>query len=224
MKRITRLVSLVSMIACIYMIVAEVLNPGTTILNPVPNMTSMLTGEIVPYKTEYVYNDSMSSKAKPMVLEEGINGLIFNSKQLSSVKNEIVEVGTGTEGEYTGTLTGYGPDCPGCSLVGNVSCLTREGTKHSLINDGVYYTDEKYGSVRIIATDNSLLPCGTIINIENSDMEMFTAIVLDTGYTMRNAWRNGIVWIDLAFSSEEDARNNMVTNKNTKFSVQRWGW
>ena len=224
MKHITRLVSLVSMIACIYMIVAEVLNPGTTILNPVPNMTSMLTGEIVPYKTEYVYNDSMSSKAKPMVLEEGINGLIFNSKQLSSVKNEIVEVGTGTEGEYTGTLTGYGPDCPGCSLVGNVSCLTREGTKHSLINDGVYYTDERYGSVRIIATDNSLLPCGTIINIENSDMEMFTAIVLDTGYTMRNAWRNGIVWIDLAFSSEEDARNNMVTNKNTKFSVQRWGW
>ena len=224
MKRITRLVSLVSMIACIYMIVAEVLNPGTTILNPVPNMTSMLTGEIVPYKTEYVYNDSMSSKAKPMVLEEGINGLIFNSKQLSSVKNEIVEVGTGTEGEYTGTLTGYGPDCPGCSLVGNVSCLTREGTKHSLINDGVYYTDERYGSVRIIATDNSLLPCGTIINIENSDMEMFTAIVLDTGYTMRNAWRNGVVWIDLAFSSEEDARNNMATNKNTKFSVQRWGW
>ena len=224
MKHITRLVSLVSVIACIYMSVAEVLNPGTTIHNPVPNMTSMLTGEVVPYKTEYVYNESMSSKAKPIVLEEGINGLSFNSKQLSSVKNEIVEVGTGMEGEYTGTLTGYGPDCPGCSLIGNVSCLTREGTKHSLINDGVYYTDEKYGSVRIIATDNSLLPCGTIINIENSDMEMFTAIVLDTGYTMRNAWRNGVVWIDLAFSSEEDARNNMATNKNTKFSVQRWGW
>ena len=41
--------------------------------------------------------------------------------------SEIIEIGTGPLNQYIGTLTGYGPDCPGCSAVGNVACRTREG-------------------------------------------------------------------------------------------------
>lgn len=224
MKHITRLVFVVSMVMCGYIITNSILNEGTVIENPTPNMTAKMVASIVPYETVYVYNESRPRTAEQLVLEEGINGINLTDKSLSNVKNEVVEVGTGADGEFLGTLTGYGPDCPGCSSIGNVSCLTREGTVHSLTIDGIYYTDITYGSVRIIATDNSLLPCGTIINISNDNMAEFTAIVLDTGYTMRNAWRNGIVWIDLAFASEEDSSIQMETNKNTKFSVQRWGW
>ena len=229
MKHITRLIFCLSFILIIYMISKGVIRRGVTLYNPAQNMTATITNEIVPYQTDYVYNDSRPSTADPVVLEEGINGLSLtydglNYTRLSEVKNEVVEVGTGKEGEFVGTLTGYGPDCPGCSVVGNVSCLTREGSRHSLINDGITYNDKTYGEVRIIAAENKVFPCGTIINIENSSMEKFTAIVLDTGYTMRKAWSEGIVWVDLAFASESDAGKEMSTNKNTKFSVQRWGW
>ena len=163
------------------------------------------------------------------MVEEGVNGLSFtydglNYKKISEVKNEVVLKGAGSEGEYFGTLTGYGPDCPGCSSVGNVSCITREGKKHSLINDGIYYTDEKFGELRILAADNSLFPCGTIIKVDNGIMDEFYGLVLDTGYTMRKASKSGTIWLDLAFKSEEETKNAGVTSKNTKFSVQRWGW
>lgn len=229
MKHITKLFFVFSIVLCAYIIVMSVVDRGITIHNNIANMTATITNEVVPYSTDYVYNESRPSTSEPLVLEKGINGLSLtydglNYKTLSTVKNEVIEIGTGKAGEYTGTLTGYGPDCPGCSLVGNVSCLTHEGTKHSLINDGVYYNDYEYGISRIIAADNSAFPCGTIINIENSNMEKFTAIVLDTGYTMRNAWRNGVVWIDVAFPTEKEAGFGLPTNTNTNFSVQRWGW
>ena len=218
-------------IFCIFIIIGIIsftlFTKGTTITNPTSSMTATVLNEVIPYGTDYVYDEKMPSTADPIVLEEGINGLSFtydglNYKEISKTKNEVVLKGTGKEGEYTGILTGYGPDCPGCSIVGNVSCMTREGVKHSLINDGIYYTDKDFGKLRILAADNSLFPCGTIIKVNNNIINEFYGIVLDTGYTMRNALKSGIVWLDLAFSSESETAN--VTNKNTKFSVQRWGW
>ena len=42
---------------------------------------------------------------------------------------------------------------------------------------------------------------------------------------MRGAWRNdGVVWMDLAFSSQKEARTGGATSSNTTFNVQRWGW
>ena len=192
-------------------------------------MNATVTNIVIPYSTEYSYNSSKPSNAEPVVLQEGINGLSLsygdsNSIILNEAQNEVIEVGTGRVGEYTGRLTGYGADCAGCSSVGNVSCLTREGLKHSLINDGMFYNDYMYGNVRILSAATSAFPCGTIINVENDNIGKLTAVVLDTGGSMRNAWANGNVWIDLAFVTQEEARNSMTTNDNTKFSVQRWGW
>lgn len=220
---------ILSAILIIFIISLTILNTGTTIYNKTSEMTATIVNEIDPYGTDYVYIDNIPSTADPVVLTEGVNGLDYTYDGLSYIhlsdkKNEVVQVGSGKEGEFTGKLTGYGPDCPGCSKVGNVACLTKEGTRHSLVNDGLYYTDGTYGEVRILAADNSAFPCGTIVKVNNGKLEEFTGIVLDSGYTMRNAWKSGVVWMDMAFSKESDAKVGGATSSNTKFSVQRWGW
>lgn len=210
-------------------IIVTMLTTGVTIDNPTGDMTATMINEIEPYETTYVYNKKKPSTAEPVILKEGVNGLDYtydglNYTHLSDKKNEVVEVGSGAPGEYSGRLTGYGPDCPGCSVVGNVSCLTKEGKRHSLITDGVKYNDSTYGKIRILAADNSAFPCGTIIKVDNGILDEFYGIVLDTGITMRRAWKQGTVWIDLAFASEKEALTAGATSSNTKFSVQRWGW
>lgn len=218
-----------SSIMIVSIITITILNTGTTLYNRTNDMTATMINEVDPYETDYVYIENMPSTAAPVVLEEGINGLDYtydglNYIHLSDKKNQVVQVGTGKAGEYTGRLTGYGPDCPGCSTVGNVSCLTKEGTRHSLIKDGLYYSDSVYGSVRILAADNSAFPCGTIVKVNNGILKEFYGIVLDSGYTMRNAWSQGTVWMDVAYNSEAETIHAGVTSSNTKFSVQRWGW
>jgi len=213
----------------ITIITVTILNTGTTLYNTTQNKTATITNEVKAYGTDYVYVENMSVTADPIVLEEGINGLELtydglNYTHISDVKNEVVQVGSGKEGKYTGKLTGYGPDCPGCSTVGNVACRTLAGTNHSLINDGLYYTDSMYGKVRILAADNTAFPCGTIVKVNNGVLDEFYGIVLDSGSAMRNAWSNGDVWMDLAFSTQAEALTGGATSSNTSFSVQRWGW
>lgn len=204
-------------------------NKGITITNPNINMTATVMNEIIPYTTTYVYDSSKPSDSDKEVISEGVNGLNYTYDgidyvHLSDMVPQVEKVGTGKSGQYTGRLTGYGPDCPGCSKVGNVSCKTKEGTKHSLINDGIIYNDSTYGEVRILAADNTLFPCGTIIKIDNGVIDAFYGVVLDTGYSMRNAWKQGNVWIDLAFSSQNEVKSGKASSHNAKFSVQRWGW
>ena len=219
-----------SILIIVTIITVTILNTGTTLYNPTGNMTATITNEVEAYGTDYVYVENMPSTAEPIVISEGINGLDYtydglNYIHLSDVKNEVVKVGTGKQGNYSGKLTGYGPDCPGCSKVGNVSCRTEAGKNHSLTYDGLYYIDDEYGSVRILAADHSAFPCGTIVTVDNGNLAKFTGIVLDTGSAMRGAWRNeGVVWMDLAFASQAEALTGGATSSNTTFNVQRWGW
>ena len=218
-----------SISATIFIIAFTMSTSGTTINNTLSDKTATIVNEVEPYETEYVYASNIPSTADKVVLVEGVNGLDYtydglNYTHLSDKTNEVVQVGSGKQGIYKGKLTGYGPDCPGCSTVGNVSCLTKKGTRHSLIKDGTTYIDDTYGSVKILAADNSAFPCGTIVKVNNGILNEFYGIVLDTGITMRNAWRNGTVWMDLAFSSEAEALVGNATSSNTTFNVQRWGW
>ena len=75
-----------------------------------------------------------------------------------------------------------------------------------------------------MAADHSIFPCGTVVKVNNGVLNEFNGIVLDTGYAMRNAWTDGVVWMDLAFSSQEEALTGGATSFNTSYSVQRWGW
>lgn len=230
MSKLFKASLVLSICMMITIITLTILNSGVTIHNPVPNMTATILNEVKAYETEYVYNASIPSTADPLTLVEGVNGLDFtydglNYTHLSDKVNEVVQVGTGPQGNFYGKLTGYGPDCPGCSPVGNVSCVTREGTNHSLTYDGLYYTDIAYGNLIILAADHLLFPCGTVVKVNNGILNEFYGIVLDTGIAMRNAWRNeGVVWMDLAFSSQREALTGGATSSNTSFSVQRWGW
>ena len=224
----------ISLLLCITLMITivttTILNSDITIHNPAQDMTATILNEVNAYETEYVYNQNVPSTADPLTLVEGVNGLDYTYDgltytHLSDKINKVVQVGTGVSGEFTGKMTGYGPDCPGCSAVGNVSCLTREGTNHSLTYDGLYYNDIAYGNLIILAADHTIFPCGTVVKVNNGILNEFYGIVLDTGIAMRNAWRNeGIVWMDLAFSSQKEALTGGATSSNTSFSVQRWGW
>jgi len=185
---------------------------------------------VVEHQTIRQYNNSLPNNVTN-VLVEGKDGISFTDESgneivLEEPVDEVLEVGSGSYGVYNGIMTAYGPDCYGCSKVGNVACRTKAGNKHSLINDGVYYNDEAYGQVRIMAAALSVFPCGTIIEVKNSNLGDFMGIVLDTGYDMRRHLSEGIYHFDVAFPSESDEQVPKVTNMsgNVIYNVQRWGW
>ena len=73
---------------------------------------------------------------------------------------------------FTGSLTGYGPDCYGCG--------GKTSTGYDL-RENIYYEDAEYGTIRIVAADK-YFPFYSIIRISNvPGMEPFIAIVLDRG-------------------------------------------
>ena len=49
--------------------------------------------------------------------------------------------------KFTGTITGYGPDCVGCS--GKLGCPPYQDVR----NGNIYYEDKDYGKIRILARD-----------------------------------------------------------------------
>lgn len=198
------------------------------VTNTVINKSLNANNKIIQHTTQINYNAKLPSNLSK-VITPGIDGVVYvdennNQKVLRDMVPEVVEQGTGDQGEYVGKLSAYGPDCAGCSKVGNVACYTREGKKHSLKYDGIYYNDYQYGEVRILSAAREKFPCGTIIQIDNGKIEPYYAVVLDSGASMVNAWKKGTVWIDLAYGSSAAARAGNTSGSHVKFSVQRWGW
>lgn len=187
-----------------------------------------IVNDVTPYTTIVNYNSKLPSNITN-IITKGVVGLSYvdstdNITIVQEMKPEVVEKGSGAYGLYRGTLTGYGPDCVGCSKVGNVACFTKDKKKHSLINDGIYYTDDEYGKVRIVAAAKSF-PCGTIVQITKKGETPFYAVVLDRGGSMNYAWSEGRVWMDLAYEANAMAGSDNLTGRNIiDFSVQRWGW
>lgn len=111
----------------------------------------------------------------------------------------------------TGKMSGYGPDCRGCS-----------GTLASgkYVGDGtIYYQDAKYGSVRILAGDRTY-KFGTIVRVKNSRVGDFIGIVLDRGGSI------GIgktFLFDLLYASEKEALIDEVSY-NVVFEILRYGY
>lgn len=199
-----------------------------TVNNSDASKSSKVVNTIVEYDTILKYSSKLPINNQK-VLIEGQKGLIYQDKSGNTVRtikekvDEVIEVGTGKYGEYNGVLTLYGADCDTCDGVGYVYCPVGNNEYHNLIDDGIYYEDKEYGKVRILAAAIAEFPCGTIIEINNSDMTKEIGIVLDTGSGMKKAYNEGWILIDLA----HDTENNLPvygTNKNTKFSVKRWGW
>lgn len=111
---------------------------------------------------------------------------------------------------FMGTMTGYGPDCVGCS--GKTGCSPRQ----DLTNGNIYFNDNDYGNIRIVATDKAI-PCGSIVRISNYQAEPIMAIALDRG----GAIKGNIM--DLLEKSEEEAKA-VGRRQNIQFDIIRWGW
>lgn len=186
-----------------------------------------IVNDITPYQTIIKYNSKLPSNISN-VLTDGVVGISYTDSNnevtvIQEMQPQVIEKGSGTYGLYTGILTGYGPDCVGCSKSGNVACYTENKKNHSLITDGIYYNDDEYGKVRILSAAKSF-PCGTIIQITKDGVTPFYAVVLDRGNSMNAAWNEGRVWMDLAYESNTLSGSDNLTGKNIQFSVQRWGW
>ena len=126
---------------------------------------------------------------------------------------DIRNYGMKNQLSFTGTLTGYGPDCAGCG--GHVACRPNQDVR----NGNIYYNDNKYGKIRILAADYSI-PCGSIIHIENYkfvDNNEFIGIVLDRGSAIVG------LTMDLLYPSEADTVI-IGRQRNIKFTIERWGW
>lgn len=109
-----------------------------------------------------------------------------------------------------GNLTGYGANCYGCSG------YTAAG--HNL-NQSMYYDDNEFGTVRILAADPSF-PFYSIFRISNvPGMDDFIGIVLDRG---GNVGFNRGTLFDLAFIDEKDPGIIGLT-PNVKFEMLRNG-
>ena len=142
-------------------------------------------------------NESILMDNYVSVVVDDNNNVIIDDIDSDDTSNDI----------YFGNMSGYGPDCYGCS--GYLAYGLYVG------NGEIYYTDLEYGKVRIVAGDRSI-PFGTIIVINNDIL----AIVLDRGGAIGF---NKRFMFDLLYSSEEIANNNGILI-DTSFEVLRYGF
>lgn len=147
---------------------------------------------------EIVLEEKVVRENEPVV-SETIENVISKVEEVVEVQpqNEIV----------TGKMSGYGPDCVGCS--GYLA------NGHYVGNGNIYYDDSEYGQVRIVAGDKKY-KFGTIVRINDSML----AIVLDRGGSIGIGKK---FMFDLLYASEAEANSNGVSY-NTKFEILRNGF
>ena len=110
-----------------------------------------------------------------------------------------------------GSLSGYGPDCRGCT--GFLS------SGRDVRNGNIYYQDSTYGQVRILAGDRSY-PEGTIVRVKNSKLSEFIGIVLDRGGSIGFGKAH---LFDLLYPSQTLAAKDEVSY-NVTFEILRYGY
>lgn len=113
---------------------------------------------------------------------------------------------------YYGPMTAYGPDCVGC--IG----ITSSG--YNVLNGNIYYHDDTYGNIRILAADKSL-PFGTIVRISGLDVfeEDILAIVLDRGSAIGF---NKKSYFDLLYKNEKET--SFFGRRYATFDILRMGY
>jgi len=100
-------------------------------------------------------------------------------------------------------LTHYGADCGACSGI------TASGVD---VRSSIYYNDNQYGNVRIVAMSKSM-PMYSIIKIHNYFGNTITAIVLDRGVG------NGV--IDLL--TESEVKSSQLGIQYVNIEILRYG-
>lgn len=182
----------------------EVINYNNyfTIDNTVKYVDSDIIEEIVQ---EVSVTEDLEQESPNLSKEEiAVQEIVEENTTVEKVE-EVVSV---SENEIlTGKMSGYGPDCVGCS--GYLA-------NGKYVGDGnIYYDDSEYGRVRIVAGDKKY-KFGTIVRINDSML----AIVLDRGGAIGIGKK---FMFDLLYESEVEANKNGVSY-NTKFEILRNGF
>lgn len=158
--------------------------------------------------------ENVNEEIKTEVLEEVIVEVKQEVKKEEKVEKEVpvvkeeVQKDVVSENEVlTGGMSGYGPDCRGCSGYLAYGMYVGDGT--------IYYNDSKYGKVRIVAGDKKY-KFGTIVRINDSML----AIVLDRGGAIGIGKK---FLFDLLYASEAEASKKGIM-KNAKFEILRNGF
>lgn len=131
------------------------------------------------------------------------NEIIIDDELDDELVDDVLEI-------QLGKLSRYGPDCYLCTGYLAYGLYVGSGT--------IYYNDNYYGNVRILAGDKSY-PFGTIVRV-SYDMESFLGIILDRGGSIGF---NGKALFDLLYPNEYLANKDGV-NYNTKFEILRYGF
>lgn len=162
-------------------------------------------GEIVEEETPIVIEE----KNKTIVTQPAISEKSENKKEnvvLSNQSNSL-EI-------LYGTMSGYGPDCYGCTS-------NRVASGYYVGNGNIYYNDSTYGQIRIVSGDKKY-PFGTIVKISSSNVSAgdMIAIVLDRGGDIGIGNK---FTFDLLFATEKEASKYNVS-RNVKFEILRLGY
>lgn len=112
---------------------------------------------------------------------------------------------------FVGNMSGYGPDCYGCTS-------NRTASGYYVGEGNIYYSDPTYGTVRIVSGDRSY-PFGTIVRITGLDQPIL-AIILDNGGGVGFGKR---VQFDLLYATESDALP-LGIQYNLTFEILRYGY
>ena len=194
--------------------------------------------QLIPIETDIVYKRNMPTGVEKIVANGEVGVIAYNYEReeevvISEMVKQVNYVGIGPKGNFQGSLTGYGPDCRGCNGRGYVGCRDKHGVYHNLISDGMFYNDDEYGEIRIVAGPSGAVydggpsfSCGTIVHIKSKKVDL-VAIVLDRGSAMQSKLNNGKILLDLAFESEAEqlAEIRNITERGTvEFNVKRWGF
>lgn len=167
---------------------------------------------------------------KEEIKEEIVEEEIVQEEIIQKVVEDKYFMNNQIINSYTGTLTGYGPDCYGCGNWVTNKVSTASGYHIANIVDGniepaftITYNDSEYGEVRILAGD-STLPYKTIVRIIVPNEEPIIGIVLDRGSTVgfeNCRSKNGcLTTFDLLYETESSARGKI---NNVVFDILRIG-
>ena len=192
---------------------------GTQLLVGGLFLVTLFTGKEVDKKVVVVENNNLSKMVdvvSGLYMEDFVNTITTQEVEVKEdekqveIEEKTVEVAVPEVSQvedyevlntYVGTITGYGPNCVGCSGI------TASGYD---VRNTTTYMDSEYGEVRILAADRSI-ELYSIVRVSNiPNMEPFIAIVLDRGGNV--GFGKGTLF-DLLFADESQAlhKTNDVT-------------
>ena len=173
--------------------------------------------EVVPLEDVSLVEKNEVKEEEKSVVEE-VPKVVEGPKEDEVIgKDEKIEYETPKEEVYipsitvgstfTGTMSGYGSD------IGDLTASEYN------ISETIYYEDSTYGSLRILASDKCI-PFGTVIEVSNSKIGSFKAIVLDRG---GNIGFDRLYDFDLLFETSREAMN-YGSSLNATFKILRVGY